>query len=139
MGPSLPAPVPFCSLSFCSLYESMCTNLISCAACHPDCNQGMMRCIGTGADQCCNWYYNDQCVINCPGELVGDSTSFECGKHTFIPSPSLLPSPSSSLFSSLPFFSLSHFLPLPFTFTLLPSPLLFFFSLSFSFSLLLDA
>ena len=39
-------------------------NLFS-IACHPDCNIGLMRCTGTGSDDCCPLFDNGQCAEMC--------------------------------------------------------------------------
>lgn len=36
--------------------------------------------MGVNADQCCNWYLNDRCVVTCPAPLVGDSETYDCGE-----------------------------------------------------------
>ena len=64
-----------------SLLQSACLTFISSiSACNAACNVGMQRCVGINSDQCCNFYYDDECVIRCPGALVGGSSpSFDCG------------------------------------------------------------
>lgn len=50
-----------------------------CIACAAECDEGQRRCVGTGPNQCCNWYLNDTCVATCPAPLVGDTTTYDCG------------------------------------------------------------
>jgi len=54
-----------------------------CTGCHSDCDEGQRRCIGGDANQCCNWYLEDECVISCPSSLVGDMESgrYDCSEH----------------------------------------------------------
>ena len=33
--------------------------------CHPDCNTGLMRCTGTGSDECCPLFDNGECDEMC--------------------------------------------------------------------------
>ncbi len=40
---------------------------------------GLGKCLGKAADQCCNFYFNDECVISCPGNLVANE-AFNCGE-----------------------------------------------------------
>ena len=49
-------------------------------ACLAECNEGQMRCSGFEANQCCNWFNNNICVKTCPGVMIGDPVSFDCGK-----------------------------------------------------------
>ena len=74
-------PVTFCGsmLTLCSY--CMFTLIPSLSGC-VDCNEGQRRCIGNDAPGlCCNWYLNDECYITCPSPLVGDTETYDCGKH----------------------------------------------------------
>ena len=46
-------------------------------ACH-DC-VGLGLCLDSTAEQCCNYYNGDGCVITCPGSLEPNA-QFECGE-----------------------------------------------------------
>ena len=49
-----------------------------CVPCHEDC-VGLGLCLGSDADTCCNYYYEDNCVVSCPDGLIPNSL-FDCGK-----------------------------------------------------------
>ncbi|CAI8041021.1 Sushi, von Willebrand factor type A, EGF and pentraxin domain-containing protein 1, partial [Geodia barretti] len=46
-----------------------------CVACNSACDQGLMRCFGIGASDCCNFYNNSVCVEQCPSPFVSNSDS----------------------------------------------------------------
>ena len=46
--------------------------------CHEDC-VGLGMCLDSTAEQCCNYYNGDNCVITCPGGLAPNA-QFECGE-----------------------------------------------------------
>ncbi|CAI8036469.1 Sushi, von Willebrand factor type A, EGF and pentraxin domain-containing protein 1 [Geodia barretti] len=46
-----------------------------CVACNSTCDQGLMRCFGFGASDCCNFYNNSVCVEQCPSPFMSNSDS----------------------------------------------------------------
>ncbi|CAI8036485.1 CUB and sushi domain-containing protein 3, partial [Geodia barretti] len=46
-----------------------------CVACNSACDQGLMRCFGPGASDCCNFYNNSVCVEQCPSPFLSNSDS----------------------------------------------------------------
>jgi hypothetical protein len=46
-----------------------------CVACNSTCDQGLMRCFGFGASDCCNFYNNSVCVEQCLSPFVSNSDS----------------------------------------------------------------
>ena len=49
-----------------------------CGPCHEDC-VGLGLCLGSEAIHCCNYYYEDNCVVSCPNGLTPNSL-FDCSK-----------------------------------------------------------
>ena len=44
-------------------------------ACDSACDEGLMRCFGNGAGDCCNFYSSGTCVAECPSSFVNNSNS----------------------------------------------------------------
>ena len=45
--------------------------------CDSSCNEGLMRCSGPGANECCGYYNNSLCVNECPPPFAPDA-NYEC-------------------------------------------------------------
>ena len=42
-------------------------------ACHSSCDEGLMRCYGLPATDCCNFYNNSMCVDECPSPFLNNT------------------------------------------------------------------
>ena len=51
-----------------------CTVILS-TACDSACDEGLMRCFGNGAGDCCNYYSSGMCVADCPSPFIPNSDS----------------------------------------------------------------
>ena len=50
--------------------------------CADECStDGLDQCHGAAVDDCCNFYLNDSCVIQCPTNYIALPPDYNCGKY----------------------------------------------------------